>query len=98
LKTDPNPAERLSILQRIDTYRRWHSLEDERICMRCRRVISGRDVCISEDGAGHHELRCPSDGCDATPEDWFYHGSGHAPRQPPAPDRPDKAEVDFGFL
>jgi hypothetical protein len=98
LKKDPDAAERLSILQRIDIHRRWRSLEDERLCMRCHRVITGRDIQIMEDGEGHHQLHCPSNGCEATPADWFYRGSGYQPRPPAAPDRPQKAEIDLDFL
>jgi hypothetical protein len=69
------PEERLRILQTSDPRRRWHSLDDQRVCVLCSRTITGRQVSITRETTGKYSVRCPTDGCPAVPSDWFYQGS-----------------------
>lgn len=69
------PEERLRVLQANDPRRRWHSLDDQRVCVLCGRTITGRQVSITHDLSGKYSVRCPTEGCPAVPSDWFYQGS-----------------------
>jgi len=66
--------ERLAVLHEADSYRKWYSLDDRRVCVLCDRVITGRMIDIWQDNHGGYRLHCPTPGCPATPRDWFYHG------------------------
>jgi hypothetical protein len=70
-----SPEEKLAILQAADLRRKWHSLDDQRVCVLCDRAITGRQIEIIRDSAGGYSLRCPTPGCQSVPSDWFYHGS-----------------------
>jgi hypothetical protein len=73
------PAEeKLALLQEADLRRKWHSLDDERVCVLCDRTITGRQIEVIRDEAGAYSLRCPSEGCPALPSDWFYHGNAYS--------------------
>jgi len=66
--------EKLAVLQENDSFRKWYSLDDCRVCILCDRLITGRMIDIWKDKRGSYHLHCPTPGCDATPRDWFYHG------------------------
>jgi hypothetical protein len=66
---------RLAILQAADNYRKWYSLEDQRVCVLCDKAITGRQIEIRRDQRGRFMLHCPTPGCPSTAQDWFYHGS-----------------------
>ncbi|MEY2572850.1 MAG: hypothetical protein QOJ87_1063 [Verrucomicrobiota bacterium] len=68
------PADKLDVLRYLDEFHYWHSLEDERICKRCGRTISGRQIVVIElqGTRGKLRLQCPTAGCVATPGDWAY--------------------------
>lgn len=72
---------KLTALQENDTYRKWHSLDDERVCILCEKVINGRMIDIWESRPGIFHLQCPTPTCAGTPRDWFYHG-GKRRRRP----------------
>jgi hypothetical protein len=77
VKRNPEPnyiprAERFDLLRRIDTRRRWKSLDDERVCLLCERKFAGRHLEFRRNRSGEVELRCPTDGCKATPDEWVY--------------------------
>ncbi len=74
MNTHVSLDEKLTVLQEADSLRKWHSLDDRRVCVLCNRLISGRMIDIWRDRRGGFRLHCPSPGCDATPRDWFYHG------------------------
>src|SRR5205814_2764681 len=38
------PKEKLAILQASDSRRKWHSLDDQRVCVLCDRTITGRQI------------------------------------------------------
>lgn len=65
-------AERLEILQRLDRYRKWHSLDDKRYCLACGDVIDGRSVLVvgGTRGAGPLRVICPTNRCHSIPMDW----------------------------
>ncbi len=65
-------AETLELLQRLDRYRKWLSLEEKRYCLACGRIIEGRDILVvgGTRGTGPLRLICPTEGCHSIPMDW----------------------------
>jgi len=65
-------TEKLEILQRLDRYRKWHSLDDKRYCLACGQVVEGRHVLIvgGTRGTGPLRLVCPTRNCHSIPMDW----------------------------
>ena len=51
--------DRLSVLRAEDRFRTWSSLDDERLCIICKRKFNGRQVEIRRFGNRKYELRCP---------------------------------------
>lgn len=70
-----SPEDRLEILRAADALRKWLSLDDRRICTRCNRFITGRQIEILRDQRGRFLLHCPTEGCASIAEDWYYAGS-----------------------
>lgn len=66
--------QRLEILQRADNWRRWRSLDDERLCIECAQLLTGRNVVLTLGDGEEPLVSCPTPGCKSTPRDWFYHG------------------------
>jgi hypothetical protein len=66
---------RLAILQQADSFRRWRSVSDRRVCIFCDRVITGSQIVIRRNRAGAYELFCPTAGCRGTPREWVYPGN-----------------------
>ena len=64
--------DRLSILRTEDQVRKWASLDDERLCIICKRRFTGRQVEIRRFSNGRQELRCPTDGCNSGTHLWIY--------------------------
>jgi len=62
----------LEILQRLDRFRKWHSLDDKRYCLACGQVIEGRNVLVvgGTRGTGPLCLICPTRNCHSIPMDW----------------------------
>ena len=65
-------TEKLEILQRLDRYRKWHSLDDKRYCLACGQIVEGRDVLVvgGTRGTGPLRLVCPTRNCHSIPMDW----------------------------
>ena len=65
-------TEKLEILQRLDRFRKWHSLDDKRYCPACGQIIEGRDVLVvgGTRGTGPLRLICPTRNCHSSPMDW----------------------------
>ena len=68
------PEEKLDALRYLDEFRFWYSLDDQRRCQRCHRVLTGRQIQVlkrkgTRDGM---LLRCPTAGCDSTSNEWVY--------------------------
>jgi hypothetical protein len=74
---------RLSILSEADELRLWSSLDDQRFCTLCKKTFSGRQVQIRRLTNGKDELRCATEGCNSSPQQWEY------PENPGASDRVD---------
>lgn len=68
------PEDKLDLLRHLDEFHYWHSLDDERRCKRCRRMITGRQILIVErqETRGRLRLQCPTVACISTPSDWVY--------------------------
>jgi len=64
--------DRLSILRVEDRFRNWKSLDDERLCIICKRKFNGRQVEIRRVGNGKYRLHCPTEGCNSRPHLWIY--------------------------
>jgi hypothetical protein len=67
--------QRLEILRKGDSERKWYSLDDKRVCVVCDRVLTGRQVEIHRDQRGRYLLRCPTEGCPSYVAHWFYVGN-----------------------
>jgi hypothetical protein len=65
-------SEKLDILQRLDRYRKWRSLEDKRYCLACGKIIKGHDILVvgGTRGTGPLRLVCPTQQCHSIPMDW----------------------------
>jgi len=73
------PEEKLAILQAADLRRKWHSLDDQRVCVLCGRTITGRQIEVTKEPGGNYSVHCPTADCPAEPSDWFYQGNACAP-------------------
>ena len=74
-RDDLTAEERLKILRAGDKLRTWSSLDDERLCVLCERILSGRQIKISRDQRGRYLLKRPSSGCDSFAAHWLYVGN-----------------------
>ena len=88
-----SPEDRLDLLREKDLRRKWYSLDDKRVCVLCDRVITGRQVEIRR-RRGCATLHCPTEGCEGTPNEWFYHGSASSAAAVAKPTR----TAAFAFL
>jgi hypothetical protein len=75
MKNHFTPEEHLEILRTGDGVRKWYSLDDQRVCVVCDRVFTGRHVEISRDQRGRYLLQCPTEGCPSFVAHWFYVGN-----------------------
>jgi len=64
--------DRLSVLRAEDQFRNWRSLDDERLCIICKRKFSGRQVDIPRLGNRKYELHSPTEDCGSRPHLWIY--------------------------
>jgi hypothetical protein len=64
--------ETLEVLRRLDQFRQWHSLDEERYCLVCGKLITGRQIHVAGGIRGNAPLRlsCPTQGCNSIPMDW----------------------------
>jgi hypothetical protein len=65
-------ADKLEVLQRLDQFRRWKSLDDKRYCLCCGKIITGYEIQVIG-GTGHTgplRIICPTKGCHSIPMDW----------------------------
>jgi len=65
-------AEKLEMMQRLDRYRKWRSLDEKRYCLACGQIIEGHDVQVigGTRGTGPLRLICPTRNCHSIPMDW----------------------------
>jgi len=68
------PSDRLILLSRLDSLRKWKSLDDLRFCRGCHKFISGRRIEVIKERTPGKQLRlvCPTEGCFSSAEDWAY--------------------------
>jgi len=66
--------EKLAILQRLDQFRHWHSLDEKRYCLVCGEIITGREIHVIMGTRGNRSMRiiCPTKYCDAMPIEWVW--------------------------
>src|SRR5207247_8170677 len=66
--------EKLAILQRLDQFRHWHSLDEKRYCLVCGEIITGRQIQVIMGARGNRLLRviCPTKHCDGVPIEWVW--------------------------
>ena len=64
--------DRLSLLCTGDRFRRWNSLDDQRVCSVCERKFKGRQIEIRRLPGGRYKLYCPTLGCASGPHQWLY--------------------------
>ena len=64
--------EKLKAVRRLDQFRQWQSLDEERYCLVCGHLISGRQIQLAGGtrGNGPVRLSCPTEGCNSIPMDW----------------------------
>lgn len=64
--------DKLEILQRLDRFRKWRSLDDKRYCLCCCNLISGHEIDVVGGTRGTGPLRvvCSTPRCHAIPMDW----------------------------
>ncbi|MGH8102388.1 MAG: hypothetical protein ACREIW_13890 [Chthoniobacterales bacterium] len=65
--------DKLETLRELDQFRHWRSLDDQRYCLVCGRLITGRQIKVigESDGSGRLRLSCPTEGCNSIPMDWM---------------------------
>jgi hypothetical protein len=70
--TKLSDEEKLDVLQRLDQFRQWHSLDEKRYCLVCGEMITGREIQVIRDKGENRPLRliCPTEHCNAMPMEW----------------------------
>ena len=65
-------SEKLEILQRLDRFRKWQSLEEKRYCLACGHILNGHGIQVvgGTRGTGPLRLICPTERCHSIPMDW----------------------------
>ena len=70
--TPLSDADKLHALRQLDQFREWRSLDDQRYCLVCGRIITGRQIKVTAGAGGNGKLRlsCPTEQCNSIPMDW----------------------------
>ena len=64
--------EKVRLLNQLDRWRPWKSLDDQRLCLGCGRLFDGHKVEATQNEAEQiMELHCPTQGCQSIPLDWI---------------------------
>lgn len=65
-------GDKLNALRRLDQFREWHSLDDQRYCLVCGKIITGRQIHVAGGTHGNRpqRLSCPTERCNSIPMDW----------------------------
>lgn len=91
--------DKLEILRKLDHHRQWESLDEERYCIQCGNLLTGRDIQLIGGTLETGPLRaiCPTEGCRSIPMDWVrptdevranrFGSQAHARFQSPVPDQ-----------
>jgi hypothetical protein len=72
LPIELSDQDKLTILQRLDQFRKWRSLEEKRYCLACGQIIEGHAIQVvgGTRGTGPLRIVCPTRGCHSIPMDW----------------------------
>jgi hypothetical protein len=62
--------DKLEVLQRLDQFRLWHSLDEKRYCLVCGKIITGQEVRVTGGENGPLRVSCPTEHCNAIPMKW----------------------------
>ncbi len=64
--------EKLQVLQRLDNFRAWQSLDEKRYCLVCSKIITGQQIQVigGTRGTGPLRIICPTRNCHSIPMDW----------------------------
>src|SRR5438132_13411208 len=64
--------DKLQVLQRLDQFRTWRSLDEKRYCLACSKIITGEQIQVIGGARGTGPLRiiCPTPDCHSIPMDW----------------------------
>jgi hypothetical protein len=62
--------DKLEVLQRLDQFRLWHSLDEKRYCLVCGKLIAGQEVHVTGGEYGPLRVSCPTEHCNAIPMNW----------------------------
>jgi hypothetical protein len=89
--------QKLATLRRLDRFRRWHSLDDERYCLHCAQIITGHMIQVTGGHSGDdgEKLICPTQGCRSIPMDWVLPTAETKPTRVIATDRDAAAARPF---
>jgi hypothetical protein len=63
-------TDKLEMLQRLDQFRKWNSLDDKRYCLCCAKIITGYEIQVIGGTRGPVRIICPTQGCHSIPMDW----------------------------
>jgi hypothetical protein len=65
---------KLEVLQRLDQFRVWHSLDEKRYCLVCGKIIIGQEIQVSGgiNDIGPFRVNCPTEHCNSLPTDWVW--------------------------
>jgi len=65
-------ADKLELLQRLDQFQKWNSLDDKRYCLWCNKIITGYEIQVigGTRGTGPLRIICATKGCHSIPMDW----------------------------
>src|ERR1700730_4612646 len=65
-------TDKLEVLQRLDKFRKWNSLDAKRYCFWCSKIITGHEIKLigGTRGTGQLRISCPTKGCHSIPMDW----------------------------
>ena len=68
--TNLSEEDKLEILERLDQFRVWHSLDEERYCLVCGKIITGNDIHVVGGEDGPLRISCPTENCNSSPVRW----------------------------
>jgi len=63
--------DKLLLLNQLDRWRRWKSLDDRRLCVGCGHMINGHEIEAIRSETDGSALHCPTTGCQSIPLDWI---------------------------
>lgn len=88
-------SEKLETLRRLDHFRHWRSLDDQRYCICCGTIVDGHSIQVVGGTRGQGPLRviCPTPRCPAIAMDWILPPDDVVARLPVATPLPTAVRV-----